>query len=59
MTFEENIKKENIKLPQATGPVGSYVAFKIIGNILYISGQISNDETGNLIKCQLKDLNFC
>ena len=58
MTFEENIKKENIKLPQATGPVGSYVAFKIIGNILYISGQISNDENGNLIKGKLgKDIN--
>ncbi len=58
MTFEENIKKENIKLPQATGPVGSYVAFKIIGNILYISGQISNDENGNLIYMDIVPMTY-
>ena len=31
MNFEENIKKNNIKLPSAADPVGSYVATKIVG----------------------------
>ena len=57
MIFEENIVKENIKLPKATPPVGSYVAYKIVEKLLYISGQISIDDSGNLIKGKLgKDL---
>ena len=40
MKFEENIKKNNIILPSAADPVGSYVATKIVGNLLFISGQI-------------------
>ena len=50
MDFEENIKKLNIKLPEAKAPAGNYVATKIVGNLLYISGQISIDENGELIK---------
>ena len=58
MSFEENIKKEKIKLPEAASPVGSYVATKIVGKLLYISGQISIDENGDLIKGKLgKELN--
>ena len=58
MTAEENIKKLQIKLPEATAPVGNYVATKIIGKILFISGQISIDESGQLIKGKVgKDLN--
>ena len=58
MSFEENLNKENIKLPEAADPVGSYVAFKRINNLLYISGQISIDKDGNLIKGKLgKNLN--
>ena len=53
MTFEENIKKNNIILPNAQDPVGSYVASKISGHLLFISGQISMDEKGNLIKGKL------
>ena len=53
MSFEENINKENIKLPKATAPVGSYVAFKRVDKLLYISGQISIDEDGNIIKGKL------
>ena len=57
MTFEENLKKNNVKLPKAADPVGSYVATKIIGKILFISGQISIDENGELIKGKVgKDL---
>jgi len=53
MSFEENIKKEKFNLPSAAAPVGSYVATKVIGKLLYISGQISIDENGNLIKGKL------
>ena len=53
MSAEENIKKNNINLPKAPDPVGSYVATKIIGKLLYISGQISIDDAGNLIKGKL------
>ncbi len=57
MNFEENLKKNNIILPKAADPVGSYVATKISGKILFISGQISIDEKGQLIKGKVgKDL---
>ena len=58
MTAEENIKKLQIKLPEAKAPVGNYVATKISGKMLFISGQISIDESGQLIKGKIgKDLN--
>ena len=50
MSFEENIKNLKIVLPDAKAPVGSYVATKIIGKLLFISGQISINENGELIK---------
>ena len=57
MKFEENLKKNKIELPKAADPVGSYVATKEVGKLLYISGQISMDASGNLIKGKLgKDL---
>ena len=57
MNFEENIKKNNITLPEAVSPVGSYVATKISNKMLFISGQISIDENGNFIKGKIgKDL---
>ena len=57
MVFEDNIKKHNLTLPNAADPVGSYVAAKIVGKLLYISGQISINEDGKLITGKLgKDL---
>ena len=59
MTIEENLKKLNIKLPNAPDPVGSYVAAKIVGKLLYISGQVSINEKGEFIKGKLgKELNL-
>ena len=49
MSIENNLNNLGIVLPEAASPVGSYVAAKIVGNLLYISGQISIDEKGNLI----------
>ena len=58
MSADENLKNLNIKLPKANDPVGSYAATRISGNLLYISGQISIDENGNLIKGKLgEDIN--
>ena len=53
MSAEKNLKKFNIELPNAADPVGSYVATKLSGNKLYVSGQISIDKNGNLIKGKL------
>ena len=50
MSFEEKIIELKLKVPEARDPVGSYVASKIIGKMLFISGQISISENGELIK---------
>ena len=50
MTIDKKIEELKIILPEAKAPVGSYVATKIVGKLLYISGQISIDENGKLIK---------
>ena len=50
MLISENLKKLNIVLPKAANPVGAYVAYKIIGKILYISGQLPIDNNGKIIK---------
>ncbi len=58
MSTDKRLKENNIILPEAPAPVGSYVASKIIGKLLYISGQISMNSKGELIKGKLgKDLN--
>ena len=57
MTIENKIKELGLNLPKATDPVGSYIATKFVGKMLYISGQISINEKGELIKGKLgKDL---
>ena len=57
MSFEEKIKELKINLPEAKAPVGNYVATKVSGKMLFISGQISIDETGQLIRGKVgKDL---
>ena len=50
MTINNKIEELKIILPEAKAPVGSYVATKIVGKLLYISGQISIDENGKLIR---------
>ena len=57
MSFDDKIKELKIELPEAKAPVGAYVATKIVGKLLYVSGQISIDSKGNLIKGKVgKDL---
>ena len=58
MKYENKLKELNITLPDAKAPVGNYVATKISGKMLFISGQISIDENGQLIKGKIgKELN--
>ena len=57
MNYNDKLKELKINLPDAKAPVGNYVATKVSGNMLYISGQISIDENGQLIKGKVgKDL---
>ena len=57
--ISENLKKLNINLPNAPDPVGAYVAYKIVGSLLYISGQLPIDEKGSIIKGKIgKELNL-
>ena len=57
MSYEEKIKELKINLPEAKAPVGNYVATKVSGKMLFVSGQISIDENGQLIKGKIgKDL---
>ena len=46
----DNLKKLNIELPNPPDPIGAYVAYKIIGNLLYISGQLPIESNGKIIK---------
>ena len=58
MNIDKKLNEMGITLPKATDPVGSYVATKIAGNLLFISGQISIDAEGKLIKGKVgKDFN--
>ena len=57
MSFEKKLNELDIKLPEAKAPVGNYVATKVTGKLLFVSGQISIDEHGQLIKGKVgKDL---
>ena len=58
MNPEDKIKELKISLPEPKSPVGSYLASKITGKLLFISGQISISDNGELIKGKIgKDLN--
>ena len=57
MSYQKKINELKLVLPEAKAPVGNYVATKILGKMLFISGQISIDENGQLIKGKVgKDL---
>ena len=48
--IKEELKKLNLDLPKAPDPVGAYVAYKISGNLLFISGQLPISADGKMIK---------
>ena len=53
MKTENKIKELNLELPNAADPVGSYLASKVSGKLLFISGQISMNDKGKLITGKL------
>lgn len=50
MSINERIKSLNLDLSNAPKAVGSYVAFKIVGKKVYISGQLPIKNDGTIIK---------
>lgn len=46
MGYEDKLASLGVTLPNAPAPAANYVPFVKIGNIVYVSGQISNDENG-------------
>ena len=47
-TIEDRLAALGISLPQPAAPVANYVPTVRSGEMLYISGQVSNDETGGI-----------
>ena len=53
MSIDSKIKELKLSLPEARDPVGSYLATKTVGKMLFVSGQISVAENGDLITGKL------
>ena len=53
MSVNDNLSRFNLTIPKAPDPVGAYVAYKKIKNLLFISGQISIDSNGEITKGKL------
>ena len=51
-TIDARLAELGLTLPAAPAPAANYVPFVVSGNMLYVSGQISQDE-GGLIKGRL------
>ncbi|MDU9003058.1 RidA family protein [Sedimentitalea todarodis] len=49
MSIEDKLAELGVTLPNAPAPAANYVPFVQIGDIVYISGQISNDANGLIV----------
>ena len=47
--YEKKLAEEGIKLPDAPAPAANYVPYVRVGNILYVSGQISQNSSGFIL----------
>jgi len=46
MSAEARLKQLGLVLPNVPTPMGTYVPFRLVGNLLYLSGQGPRDEKG-------------
>ena len=59
MNSIKKLSELGTELPDAPAPVGSYVAFKKVGSLLYVSGQLPIGVDGKMIKGKIgKDLSL-
>ena len=57
--ISKKLKELNIELPEAPDPVGAYVAYKIVNNLIFISGQLPISKNGEMLKGKIgKNLNL-
>tara|TARA_B100000029_G_C17124028_1_gene796286 strand:- start:47 stop:502 length:456 start_codon:yes stop_codon:yes gene_type:complete len=55
--ISNKLKELHIELPNAPDPVGAYVAYKVVNNLLFVSGQLPISNEGKMIKGKIgKDL---
>jgi enamine deaminase RidA (YjgF/YER057c/UK114 family) len=53
MSAEARLKELGVVLPALAKPVANYVPSRIVGNVLYLSGQGPRDENGNMLAGKL------
>ena len=47
--YEKKLAEEGITLPDAPAPAANYVPYVQVGNVLYVSGQISQNSSGLIL----------
>ena len=57
MNIEENLKNHQIELEDASTPAGNYVPYIITNKLVFISGQVSQNEKGFIKGVLGEDLN--
>ena len=53
MSAEARLKELGVVLPALAKPVANYVPYRIVGNVLYLSGQGPRDENGDMLAGKL------
>jgi enamine deaminase RidA (YjgF/YER057c/UK114 family) len=53
MSAEARLKELGLVLPALAKPVANYVPYRIVGNVLYLSGQGPRDGNGNMLSGKL------